>query len=520
MTALGIGAAPTLSMRKDLEKAIRALCAALMLAAPVAAQDDEQRQLDADPRMFAVLTAINMVGYDDGLGTRGDSLVRQAVRQALADFDGESLKLLRTAYEDVRLDDPAANLSQFVSYALTCEPPPTLELRAELPTDLPPEIRSLRSMGTLFERFYREAGIEDLWYKYQPAFEQEMLRIQDAIAPMLFRTAGYLRLSNQSREFAGFRVWVDLMGAPSSLNTRLYGGEVQVVVHPNDEIPVDEIRHAFLIHLLDRLSIRYREEVGKKEVLSRFALFAPALDDQYKQDFELLVTKSLVKAVEVRLDRARPEAKQERIDRALREGYILTPYFHQALAGYEADVRDINKYYPDLIAGIDLKTEAARLQDVTFAERTERPDRAQPAPVKLSETDKALQRAEFLLDQEMLDEARQAFASAQNHAEGRNAQAAYGLARVAIMEADPELAREHFLDAAYLAEDDPHLRAMAYIYIGRIEDIVGNREEAVRNYRLALESGDTDERTRELAEAGIAAPFRRPRNEPAEEAEP
>ena len=163
------------------------------------------------------------------------------------------------------------------------------------------------------------------------------------------------------------------------------------------------------------------------------------------------------------------------------------------------------------------KREAARLQDVEFAERVEEPDRAQPAAVQLSETDKALQRAEFLLDQEMFEEARAAFESAQDHADGRNAQAAYGLARVAIMEADPELAREHFIDAAYLAEDDPHLRAMAYIYIGRIEDIVGNREEAVRNYELALESGDTDDRTRKLAEDGIASPFRRPGSEASEE---
>jgi hypothetical protein len=84
------------------------------------------------------------------------------------------------------------------------------------------------------------------------------------------------------------------------------------------------------------------------------------------------------------------------------------------------------------------------------------------------------------------------------------------------MEADPDLAREHFLEVAETA-DDPHLEAMAHIYVGRIEDVVGNRDQAVLHYKLALDAGDPSQHTRELAEQGIAAPFHRPG---AEEREP
>ena len=94
-----------------------------------------------------------------------------------------------------------------------------------------------------------------------------------------------------------------------------------------------------------------------------------------------------------------------------------------------------------------------------------------------------------------------------------NAQAEYGLARVAVSQADPDLAREHFSYAARLAEDDPHIRAMSHIYIARIEDIVGNREQAVEHYRLALETGDNSENVKQLAEKGLAAPFRSPRQQ-------
>ena len=490
------------------------LCATLALAASLPAQDGDQ--LDADIRMFTVIAAINAAGYDDGVGARGDSLVRQAVRAHLEGFQGESRQLLQNAYNDLKQDDPDANLSQWVSFALLCEPPPTFELKANLPTDLPEEVRRLRAFSTILERFYREAGIESLWRKYQPAYAQELDRYSLALAPMLVRTAGYLRISAQSREFAGFRVWIDQLAAPGSINMRLWGGNMQVVAHASENIHLDEIRHAFLLHLLDRLSIRYRAEVSQKEVLSRFAMFAPALDEAYKTDFELLVTKCLAKAIETRVDRATPEKKLERVNQAMREGYILTPYFFDALAGFEADSRDINKYYPDLISGIDLKKEGARLQNVAFVQPAARPKREAPPAPQLSELDKILKRGEFLLNEEMFEEARAAFEEAKQKAGGSHSQASYGLARVAIMEADPDLAREHFLEVAETAED-PHLKAMAHIYIGRIEDVVGNRDQAVAHYKLALDAGDPSQRTRELAEQGIAAPFRRPG---AEEREP
>jgi len=487
---------------------IGAFCA-LMLAAAAAAQE-EDRQLDADERMFTVLAAINAVGYDDGVGVGSDSLVRQAVRLQLEQWQGESRELLKVAYEQVKQDDPAANLSQFVTYALLCEPPPTFELRANLPTDLPPEVRKLRSLAPLIERFHREAGVNELWEKYQPAFEQRMVEIQEQLAPMMFRTAGYLRLSNQGREFAGFKVWVDLMAAPGSLNTRLYGGEVQVVVHPSETLAIDEIRHAFLMHLLDRLSIRYAETVRTKRDLAAFAEYAPALPAQYKSQFDLLVTKSLAKAVETRLDRLDPAARQALVDEAMSQGYLLTAYFADALEDYEADGRDINDYYQEMVDAIDVDAEGARLQEVKFAEAPEEEEQVAPKRTQLSQADQLLQRAEFLLDQEMLDEAREVFLQVRELSDGRSAQAEYGLARTAILEADPELAREHFIDAAYLADDDPQMRAMSYIYIGRIEDIIGNREEAIVQYKLALEAGAASEYVNKLAQAGIEAPFQRP----------
>lgn len=507
---------------------MRRLVSVLLLLAsallPLPAQEPaEENQLDTDVRMFTVMAAINVAGYDDGVDARGDSAVRQAVRLRLESFDGPSKKLLETAYEQFRLRDPAENLSQFVTYALLCQGPPTFDLYADLPTDLPPDVRPIRSLGPILQQFYEEAGIESLWLEFQPAYEEELARYQAALAPMLIRTAGYLRIGPQSREFQGFKVWIDLMAAPNALNTRLYGGNVQVVAHPSDRIQLMEIRHAFLMHLLDRLSIRNREVVASKQVLSRFAFFAPALDDVYKEDFELLVTKSLVKAVEARLDHGAAEAAKPVVEQALREGYILAPYFYEALGKYEQDTQIMNNFYAGMIEAIDVKKEAGRLQNVKFAEPAEiAPSQSvEPRRIELSLLDKKLQQAEFLFREEMFEEAQQAFVAAIELAGGRNAQAEYGLGRVAAQEGEAELAIEHFLVAADLAVDEPHIRAMSHIYVARISDIMGERDAAIEHYNQAQQVGDPAPRTQELIAEGLSQQFQSPRqlSEEAEEEE-
>jgi hypothetical protein len=55
--------------------------------------------------------------------------------------------------------------------------------------------------------------------------------------------------------------------------------------------------------------------------------------------------------------------------------------------------------------------------------------------------------------------------------------------------------------------------------MGRVEDIMGNRDEAVEHYRLALAAGDPSERTRQLAQKGIDEPFGRPGEEQPDEPE-
>jgi tetratricopeptide (TPR) repeat protein len=278
-----------------------------------------------------------------------------------------------------------------------------------------------------------------------------------------------------------------------------------VVLQASNKLRLDEIRQAFLMHLLDPMSIRHAEEIAKKEVLSRFALFAPALSEIYKSNFQLLVSKSLANAVDVRLSGASDADKQTRAERFLKEGFILTPCFYEQLAEYEAQPETFSSYYRELIQNIDPKAEARRLQNTEFVQAQPKPA-SQPARPQLSKLDRLLNEAEGYFRLEDLEQARAKFEEALAEAGGRNAQAEYGLARVAAFEGEPDLAREHFQKAIALA-DDTHIRAMSHVYIARIEDLMGNREQAVEHYQLALDVGDPSPRIRELAEGGLEDAF-------------
>ena len=488
---------------------LRALCIVGLIASlSVPARSQSEDQLVADIRMFTVLAAINAGGYDDGLNAVAASPVRAGLREDLKSLDPGMAMRLRTFYEEHKQDDPELDLSQYISFALMCGEAPHFDLLAEVPTDLPVDIRSIRGFSRLLREFYELADIEALWKKYEPAYEAEMERYQEALLEAVFEINGYLRMRASSRETLGFRVYFDLLAAPGNINMRSYGGDVKVVIHSSADLHVEEIRAAYLLHQLDRLSIRYAESVSKKEELGRFALYAPALEDAYKTNFQLLVTKSLANAMQTRMRYEPEERKHERIGEHLRAGFILAPYFYEKLAEYEKQPQVFRRYYETLIGDINIRQESARIQSVKFAERQAKKAPAPRRVIKpqVSEEESLLSRAEGFLQLGQIEPARKLYERVLDGAGEGQGQASYGLGRIALDEANPDLALEHFAIAADAAGEG-RIRAMSHIYMGRIQDILGNRGLALGHYQAALESGDTSPIVRQFGEQGLAEPF-------------
>ncbi len=189
------------------------------------------------------------------------------------------------------------------------------------------------------------------------------------VTQALLEANAYLR--NPTSGFRGrrFQIYVDLLGPPNQIQTRSYKDDYFVVVTPSAEPQIEEIRHAYLHYLLDPLALRYSEQLQRLRGLADFAAPAPALDDAYKDDFLLLATECVIKAVESRLAHG-AQAKQALVDQALREGYVLTRRVGRRPGGLrKAGAVACSSIIRTWSEKIDLEREDQRLAKVKFAEQ-------------------------------------------------------------------------------------------------------------------------------------------------------
>ncbi|MBS1872452.1 MAG: tetratricopeptide repeat protein [Acidobacteria bacterium] len=482
----------------------RALAAALVVfSLPAAAAD--KGQLDADPALFTVMAALDAAGYGTEANSPANHPLRKAVREHLQKVNAPSLKELKLFFAEHKLPDPGANLAQYVSFALSVEGPPDFKFRYPL-NELSPDVSPLQSLNELLAAFYKEANIEDVWEKSQPTIEQVLSAYQDPVTRGVQQANAYLR--NPTSGFLGrrFQIYIDLLAAPNQVHTRSFKDDYFIVVTSAPELQTEEIRHAYLHYLLDPMVLKFSEAMARARGLADFTEAAPALPEAYKTDYLLLSTECLIKAVESRL---LPTAKRQAVvDQALAEGFVMTPAFADGLAGYEKQPEALRLYFPELVKLIDLRKEEQRLSSVKFVRyRAVKTTKAAPPPepvVELTPAQKAAEAADALYKDRKLDAARQGYLRLLETGADRtvHARAYYGLARVAVLQNQPEEAEKLFRRTLELAPE-PDVRGWSLVYLGRLYDAQGERDQATENYKLALSVEGISAGARQAAEKGL-----------------
>lgn len=249
--------------------------------------------------MFSTLAAINAAGYDAGIDSPLNERfkVRTQIREDLAKGNLPCLPELKDFYRKHKKASDTADLSQYISFALVAGDAPNFELPK---SEVPPDVEPLRAFSEILARFYKQADLETWWGRAQPAYAAAIGQYQDAVIGTLFEANGYLR--NPSGYLGRrFQIYLDLLAAPDQVQVRSYKDDYFIVITPTSTPVVDEVRDAYLAYLLDPLSFKYSEVIKEKKPLAKYALEAPALDLAYKDDFSLLVTKCLIKAIDGRL---------------------------------------------------------------------------------------------------------------------------------------------------------------------------------------------------------------------------
>ncbi len=478
--------------------------------------DDAAHQvaLDNNEALFTVLTAINYCGYDSELSA-SDPLRAQIRAEVAKTIDAsaeakESSQVMCQFYTEHLQPDPAHTLAQYVSLALNLSAPPELALKGK-EADLPPDAGYVSGMVPLLQKFYGEAGLGAIWRRHQAAYSQLTATYHEPLAKVLFDTEVYLKLPSAGYLGRSFTVYLEPMGAPGQANARNYASDYYVVLSPGvgaeSGLKMEQIRHTYLHYLLDPMSLKYPAAMDRLKPLLASVKGSP-MDQSFRNDVSLLTTECLIRAIEARTtgtSKTPEPEKQQLVERSVEQGFILTPYFYDALEQFEKSPVGLRNAYGDLIGGINVGKEQKNAAQVKFASTADQEllhlSRHQPAELLLA--------AQQRLASGDLEGAKKIAQQALDEKQGDPGRALFILAQVAILNRDMQGARGYFQQALGVAHE-PTVLAWSHIYLGRIFDLQEDRAAALDQYRAALTAGGLLPEAKAAAERGIQQPYEPP----------
>jgi tetratricopeptide (TPR) repeat protein len=493
-----------------------ALALGLALTMPASAQQTPRMSVETSQALFSVMAAINACGYDAGLE---ESIplrkqIRDEVFKAAQSQEAQNaLRIMCAYYEDHQQENAGRTLSNYISLGLNLSDGPGLQLRTR-ESDLPPDAIFVYGFVPLLQRFSQAADLDSIWQRHRADYNKLIEQLHSPVSNLLVSTDLYLKRNLSGYLKHEFVVYVEPLAAPSEVNSRNYGDDYYMVVSPaaDGSIRLDQVRHTYLHYILDAMVL------SRGTTLQRLAplldsVKRSSLDESYRFDIGLLLTESLIRAVEARLlgGRKGPDKPREELAWAsTRQGFILTEYFYGRLVQFEHDEVGFDQSFADWLHEIDVAKVQKFADTVPFTQGTT------PELVR-----KNVRREKELL----VDLAERALASgnfdgAQNYAQQAidahedQGRALFVLARVAVARGKLSDAQSYFERAAAVSTD-VKIRGWSHIYLGRILDLQEHRQEAVQHYHAALEAGGSPE-MKAAAEKGLQQAYQAPAKHPAE----
>jgi tetratricopeptide (TPR) repeat protein len=408
-------------------------------------------QIKPEPRLIVVMAALDAAGFDPTPEGEEPSAFRAQLRRDLQTLDPDLRQRLKTFYERNKLGrgagghEPTAaeQAARYVSLAYALGPVPGLE-EPSRSLDLPVGLLEVLDFAPLVREFYRKSGIGEHMPAYLKMYQAEGERLRRSTATMIYVVTSYLNTrpimttieripvkppagDKQKKDAQPryttrehprrFFVVPDLLAAPGAFNFRVIADDYFVIVPYCDEtkyncsgrdnLPASpEVRRAYLQYLVDPLVIRFSRDIStRREQLKQLLDARKAAGENISPDVFLMIARSLVTAIDVRLDErikldalsreatakiakttdaaVRAEIVKELetaragvTDEAtaqLAEGYengaTLAFYFAEQLRGVESSGFDITNSIADMIASFDPSHETRRLEESDAARK-------------------------------------------------------------------------------------------------------------------------------------------------------
>jgi tetratricopeptide (TPR) repeat protein len=512
--------------------------------------------LETSEPLFQIAAALNACGYDADLDKSAP--VRAAVRAdmnaalAASETARDSRDQLCAYISKHHLNDMGLDVGQYVSLALYLSPPPELTPNVDL-TQLPPQAAAVVNVLPLLRTFADDIELHYLWLKHRPEYEALTARVHDPMTDMILDTNLYLHQPVSTFSGRRFLVLLEPMLSPNLTNARVYGSDYIIVMSPDnsttgDPVSMAQIRHIYLHYVVEPYVYSRGAAMERMQPLLQTVQEAP-LEFFYKSDIVALMSECVIKAIEAHLytiadpapkklrgTRSREEDVNYDVEKAAydaktnvardnlvtldqRQGWVLTRYFYQGLTNMQHNGDGLRDEMAPMIYGMDVQREKKAAQQILFVKSIP------PDPLRQEvqpHTIEGMELAELDLLKGNKDDAADIAEKALADPAGDHADATYVLARIDLMDGDPEKASKGFEQTLAMSKD-PRTVAWSHIYLGRLYDTMDppDRTKAVAEYKAALVTRDSLPDTKQAAQSGIAKPFLLPqRDKPADDDQP
>ena len=466
--------------------------------------------IDRDITVFTTMAALNAAGFDVEFGSQYHP-VRQQVRSRMSSLDPDLSARLREFYQGHKGDEADEDqLAKYVSLALNLNAPPSLEFAFEVDRTAPDALE-LAEFVPLLREFYRSARIARLWSSLRPQYDSIIDSMGPAIRETVIGADAFLRVPIGQFRARQLVIFLELAAPVNSVHVRNYDDNLYIVLGDSTSFPIEEIRHAYLHLLIDPLASNNLVGLIDRRALGRLIEGVAGVSLQYVEDFDILLTESMIRSVELKMDRASDLEAEESLDVAYRTGLLLAPLFYEKLNDFLASDIGIQRFFPEFIEAISLETEEARFAErfhqITLPEQIETRAEVPPPPVVRDPLRDILREAQTAFNAGDDEAAQEGFGRVLEEFDQNNGSALYGMALVASRAGDADTSLEYFSKTIESETAEPSMLVWAHIYLGRIYDIECARENAVAQYRLALGNGDDSRDARAAAQAGLDSPF-------------
>jgi tetratricopeptide (TPR) repeat protein len=490
--------------------------------------------------VFAMAATLNACGYDEGLDESAPvrKRIRAEINDALAKSEDARNKRDKVCLyiAQHRMTGSERDISQYISLALYLTPPPELEVSDDL-AEMPPDSTQVVEIVPLLKDFVAAVDLHGIWLATHHIYDEEADRLHDPLTKMIVGTNLYLKMPSSTYIGRRFVVVFEPQFSPHMVNARIYGTDYVVVVSPvNGQIRMNDVRHVYLHYMIEPLLQARANAIDRTQPILKEVRDSP-LEFRYRSDTVPLTIECLIKAIEARtMNTGVPEYKipagidrselpkyehemqvyQSKVDAVrvstvnhdMTQGFVLTQYFYEELINFEKDPASLTDTIGEMVYSMDVDQQVHRARQIEFDKEADGDVLTRSKPRKLTGLDLAEARLAAGDVATAGAMARQALAVRGDNLDtvADGARANFILARVAIMTGQPEDAINDF-QKTLATSKDPRLVSWSHIYLGRMLDLDCKRDEALAEYKEALESRDGQQDTRIAAERGVKTAY-------------